>query len=121
MLQKRKQLRLRDHDHMQGGAYFLTLCTWDRICLFGDSINDDIIATPHGVVAQQCWEEIPAHFPDVIIDAYCVMPNHVHGIITVGNNHGCSLRPLSKLLAAPRSFLSLRLWHSLWDTPKAVT
>ncbi|MFZ1344403.1 transposase [Thiothrix eikelboomii] len=40
-----------------------------------------------GILVQQCWEAIPKHFPSVILDEFVVMPNHVHGIIVMGDNN----------------------------------
>jgi len=36
-----------------------------------------------GEIARRCWEDIPDHFPFVELDAFVIMPNHVHGIIVI--------------------------------------
>jgi len=36
-----------------------------------------------GEIAQQCWDQIPEHFPFVILDEFVIMPNHIHGIIII--------------------------------------
>ena len=32
-----------------------------------------------------CWQEIPVHFPQIVLHEYVIMPNHVHGIIEINN------------------------------------
>ena len=80
---RRRSIRLPDYDYSQVGAYFVTICTWKWICLFGDIINTEMCLNGLGRVAQERWEDIPKHFSAVEIDAFVVMPNHLHGIIVI--------------------------------------
>ena len=92
--------RLQGYDYGQNGAYFITICTKDRIHYFGDIISStgcetqnasgcetqniaSLRATPIGLIANEYWKKIPEHFPFVILDEFVVMPNHVHGIINI--------------------------------------
>ena len=79
----RRSIRLKGHDYSQPGAYFVTICTRDQECLFGHVVNGEMRLNDAGEIAQRCWEEIPRHFPLVELDAFVVMPNHVHGIIVI--------------------------------------
>ncbi len=84
----RRSIRLPGYDYSQPGAYFITICTHNREYLFGDVADGKMILNEFGNVAQQCWLEIPQHFKHVKLDAYVIMPNHVHGIIfIVGSRH----------------------------------
>ncbi len=83
----RRSIRLRGYDYSQSGSYFITICTHNRECLFGDVVDGKMILNEFGNVAQQCWLEIPQHFEHVELDAFVVMPNHVHGIIIINNNN----------------------------------
>ena len=77
----RKPLRLQGYDYTQANAYFITICTHQRMHLFG-TIHDGIMGlSPVGEIAETCWHSIPEHHPGVQIDAWIVMPNHVHGIL----------------------------------------
>jgi REP element-mobilizing transposase RayT len=79
----RRSIRLKDYDYTQNGAYFVTICTHQRMCLFG-TVNDGVLClNALGGIAAACWDAIPAHFPHVELDASVVMPNHVHGIIVI--------------------------------------
>jgi len=80
----RRSIRLRGYDYSQAGAYFVTICTNNRECLFGEVVDGEMRWNDAGRMVNKCWYEIPAHFPHVELDAFVVMPNHVHGIIVVG-------------------------------------
>jgi len=80
---RRRSLRLQGYDYAQAGAYFVTVCTWNRECLFGDVTNGEIRLNDAGRIAATCWSAITEHFPDVELDACVIMPNHVHGIIGI--------------------------------------
>jgi len=84
----RRSIRLRDYDYAQPGAYFITVCAYQRQCLFGEIVDGEMQLNEWGRVIQACWEAIPDHFPNVELDAFVIMPNHIHGIITiVGATH----------------------------------
>jgi REP element-mobilizing transposase RayT len=80
----RRSIRLREYDYSQPGAYFITICTQDRKCLFGQIENGQVVLSAAGEIAQSVWIGLPSRFPSVGLDEYVVMPNHVHGIILVG-------------------------------------
>jgi len=76
-----RSIRLKDYDYSQAGAYFVTICAKDKEYVFGDVVNGEVRLNELGIVAMQCWNAIPQHFPNVFLDEFIVMPNHVHGII----------------------------------------
>ena len=82
-LPQRKSPRLRGYDYAQEGAYFVTICTADRAHLFGQIIDGAMVLNGAGHIARSCWTEIPDHYPNVELDFYVIMPNHVHGIIVI--------------------------------------
>jgi putative transposase len=79
----RRSIRLPGYDYAQEGAYFVTIVTAQRQCLFGDVVEVAVRLSPLGMVAAACWQAIPQHFPGVEIDVWVIMPNHVHGIIVL--------------------------------------
>jgi REP element-mobilizing transposase RayT len=86
----RRSIRLPGYDYTSAGAYFITICTHNRQCLFGAIDNGQMGMNEVGRIAEQCWYEIPAHFPHAALDAMAVMPNHVHGIIWInGRDTAC--------------------------------
>jgi len=70
-------------DYGRNAAYFITICTANRDHYFGKIVNGEMIVSAIGQSALDCWHEIPAHFPFVVLDEFVVMPNHVHGIVVI--------------------------------------
>ena len=92
---KRKTLRLKGYDYAQTGAYFVTVCTRNRDCLFGEVVDGVMRVNSHGQTVVECWKAIPEHFKHVQVDEFMVMPNHIHGILVVtpvGATHASPLR-----------------------------
>jgi putative transposase len=80
-LRKRKSIRLKEYDYSSPGEYFVTICTHDQKCIFGDVINEEMHLSQEGIIARHYWMEIPEHFHNAVLDEFIIMPNHVHGII----------------------------------------
>jgi REP element-mobilizing transposase RayT len=79
----RKSIRLQGYDYSQAGAYFVTIVTYQRDCLFGKIIDGEMYINEDGKIVQKWWNEIPNHFQNVELGAFVIMPNHVHGIIWI--------------------------------------
>jgi putative transposase len=82
----RKSIRLQGYDYSGAGLYFITICTHDRLPLFGEIIDGEMILNDAGIEAEKCWRAIPEHFPSVTLHEFVIMPNHVHGIIAIAAN-----------------------------------
>jgi REP element-mobilizing transposase RayT len=79
----RRSIRLRGYDYKQSGAYFVTVVTHHRECLFGKVVDGEMRLNKAGCMVQAVWQQLPAHYPGVECDAFVVMPNHIHGIIVL--------------------------------------
>jgi len=79
----RRSIRLKGYDYSQAGAYFITLCTQDRACLFGKVVNGEMRLNDAGRMVLAEWNRLPERFPHLVLDAFVVMPNHVHGILVI--------------------------------------
>lgn len=79
--------RLKEWDYSSCGYYFVTICLKDKQCLFGEVQEGKIKFSEIGKVVQKCWLEIPAHFKNVGLDEFIVMPNHLHGIVIISNEY----------------------------------
>jgi len=75
-------------DYGSNAAYFVTICTANRAHDFGEIADGKMTLAPLGQSAMDCWNEIPAHFPFVVLDEFVVMPNHVHGIVVIDKPDG---------------------------------
>ncbi len=75
----RQSIRLKDYDYSRNGAYFVTLCTFDRACYF------DQFPLLREIVENR-WSEIQARYGNIWLDEYVIMPNHFHGIIVIDDS-----------------------------------
>lgn len=89
----RRSIRLPEHDYSLAGWYFVTIVTQGHICLFGEVTAGEITLNDIGHLIERCWNEIPSHFPNVQLDAFVIMPNHIHGIIIITDSVGAGLVP----------------------------
>jgi putative transposase len=80
----RRSIRLKGYDYSQNGAYFVTICTQDRRCLFGDIVQGVFVPNPAGKMIRQVWDEAPDHYP-IQHGEFVVMPNHIHAIVILSN------------------------------------
>ena len=79
----RRSIRLKGYDYTQAGLYFVTVCTHDRLQLFGEIQDDRMIPNDGGQIVKHCWLAIPEHYPGTQLHGHVVMPNHLHGIIAI--------------------------------------
>ena len=77
----RRSIRLTDYDYASPGAYFVTICVRRHECVLGNVVGGQMVANEAGQVAEAQWRDLPRHHPHVELDAFVVMPNHLHGII----------------------------------------
>jgi putative transposase len=84
----RRSIRLKGYDYTQPGAYFITICAQGRACLFGEIIDGEMHLNEAGQIVVQTWQDLLNHISNVQLDAFVVMPNHVHGIIIITDHAG---------------------------------
>jgi REP element-mobilizing transposase RayT len=77
----RRSVRLRGYDYSWPGAYYVTICTYGRECVFGAVRRRAVRLNEYGRVARDEWLRSASVRPGIVLDAFVVMPNHVHGII----------------------------------------
>ena len=105
----RRSTRLRGYDYSRRGHYFVTIVTARRDEVFGAVVDGEMRLSAEGACVAEVWASLPRHYPHVSLDAFVVMPNHIHGIVTFGRDPGQGVEraPLSeivrgfKTLAAP--------------------
>jgi putative transposase len=89
---RRKQIRLKDFDYSGIGAYFVTIVTKNHRCLFGEIRDGKVILSRIGEKAKEFWKEIPIHFCTIELDEFIIMPNHIHGILSISEAVGLGKR-----------------------------
>ena len=80
--------RLQNWDYGWNGSYFITICTKGRESHLGNIADENMCLSQAGKLVYQLWYEIPDHFLFVLLDAFVVMPNHIHGIIVIDKTDG---------------------------------
>jgi putative transposase len=83
----RRSIRLKEYDYMSAGWYYVTICTHNRECLFGDVNHGKMVLNAFGKLVESTWYDLPNHNTNVNLDQFIVMPNHVHGIIILNDVH----------------------------------
>jgi REP element-mobilizing transposase RayT len=80
---RRRSIRLREYDYSRRGAYFVTICTQNRECLFGNIQHNEMVLNQAGEMAYKTCNNLSIKCPGIEIDEFIIMPNHVHGIIII--------------------------------------
>ena len=96
-IHRRRSIRLQGYDYSQAGAYFLTICTHERKCLFGEITDDKMHLNDAGRIVAEEWLKTPVIRAEIELDEWVVMPNHFHGIAVITdtgatNRHGAKKR-----------------------------
>jgi hypothetical protein len=105
----RRSIRLQGYDYFSPGAYFITICTFQRSPLLGEIVGREMHLNTLRQAAHDCWNALPNHFPQVKPDSFVVMPNHVHGVLwltPVGAQHAAPLHPV--MLGAAKHLVCLQ-------------
>ena len=112
---RRKSIRLRGYDYRRSGAYFVTMCVKNRVCLFGDVVDGEMHLNAYGEVVQAVWDGLPNHYQHVVLDEFVVMPNHIHAIIvldrqlSMGDGKPSKRHGLSEIVRAFKTFSARRI------------
>jgi REP element-mobilizing transposase RayT len=121
----RRSIRLKGYDYSQQGAYFVTICTKNRACLFGEIQQGQMNLNDLGKVVNDTWGNLPNHYAYIELDTFVIMPNHIHGIILLSDilvgAIGAGLKPapttatitkrqpLSEIIRALKTFSARRI------------
>ena len=79
----RRSIRLKEYDYSQAGAYFVTVCAWNRECLFGKVVDGEMQLNDIGRIVADEWTRSCEIRQEIELDEWIVMPNHIHGIIII--------------------------------------
>ena len=81
----RRSVRLRNYDYGQAGAYFVTLVVHGRDLALGMVVDGEVQLSPVGRLVQEEWRRTPELRPELELDAFVIMPNHLHGIVVISS------------------------------------
>jgi REP element-mobilizing transposase RayT len=107
----RRSIRLQKYDYAQAGAYYITTVVCGREHLLGAIQQDEMRLNKYGQIIQYAWLDLPNHYPHVELGAFCIMPNHMHGIIILNDveRAGIKRHPLPEIVRAFKSFSARRI------------
>ena len=109
----RRSIRLPGYDYRQSGAYFVTMCAYQRQCMFGEVVDGQMVLNQYGAIVADEWQKSSVIRQEIELDAWIVMPNHFHGIVIIENhvgandNHHVRANGRSPLRMKPKSLSSL--------------
>lgn len=83
VLRHRRSIRLRGYDYSRPGTYFVTVCTHRKEHLLGEVAEGDMKPSQCGEIVGLHWRDLPRHYPQIRLDSFVVMPNHVHGTVEI--------------------------------------
>ena len=109
---QRKPLRLPGYDYASPGAYFITICTKDKRCLFGEIINSEMRANRLGVIVEEQLATTVAVRSGVALDLHVVMPNHMHAIIMVVDQPDGQPNVLGNIIKRYKAEVTKRIWQA---------
>lgn len=90
----RRSIRLSEYDYTRAGVYFVTICTWQRECLFGEVVDGTMCLNGHGEKVQEEWLLTAELRDHVILDEFIVMPNHFHAVLMIDDCRVTACRDL---------------------------
>jgi len=105
---------LQGFDYNAPGVYFITICTKEKehilsqVCTVGADVLDGptLELTNYGMIADKYINELNAHYEDISVDNYVIMPNHIHLLLSVVISGASGTTPPTKQHAAIPRFVS---------------
>lgn len=121
-LPQRKTVRLRGYDYAAPNWYFVTICVEGRRSILGEVIGEDVKLSRSGRIVADTWNRLPDFYPSVSLEKFVVMPNHVHGIVVLGEvvpkpeiPHPCK-RVLSEVIRGFKSMSAREINRGMRDS-----
>lgn len=123
-LPQRKSNRLPDYDYSTPGAYFITICAADREIMFWDGVGADNIRPENvtlsaiGKLVEQGIQNIPIHYENISIDKYCIMPDHIHFILSIqpdSSGRMISAPTVSTVVGSMKWWISRQVGRPIWQ------
>jgi putative transposase len=108
----RRSIRLKGYDYSAPGAYFITFCTHQRECLFGEIIDGAMHLNPYGKIVQEEWIQSSTIRQEIELDEWIIMPDHMHGIVMI-TDHNADARTHGRVPRSPKPCIPPRKPQSI--------
>lgn len=79
----RRSIRLKGYDYASGGAYFVTICTFRRHCLFGQIVDGEMQLNEIDHIVAEEWLQSRMMRKEIDFGQWVIVPNHLHGIVWI--------------------------------------
>ena len=112
----RRSIRLKGYDYSQPGAYFITVCTHNRKPVLGRIMDAKMELSDYGRIVSARWLNLPRHYSHLELNAFVVMPNHIHGILMFRSTELAKRHPVSEIVRSFKTFSSRRI-NEIRDIP----
>ena len=107
---RRKPLRLPGFDYHAPGAFFVTICTFQRRPVLGTVCDDGVDPSEAGLMVARAWAALPSAYRGVLLDEFVVMPNHLHGLLLLNTEPPADVCEAEPVLALPDVVQRLKSW-----------
>ena len=111
-LPRRKNIRLKYYDYSEEGMYFITICTRNRIKLFGEIETKEIKLTKVGKIVEKSIINLEKIYNNITIDEYIVMPNHIHIIIIINEKNNLTI---SRIINQYKGRITKTIGYPIWQ------
>ncbi|MBI5400215.1 transposase [Candidatus Saganbacteria bacterium] len=96
---RKESTRLPNWDYSDPGAYFVTICSKDRLCCLSDIKDGKIKLSKIGNIVQEEWHKTEKIRSNIKLDIYAIMPNHFHGIIIITENQNITVETTRRVVS----------------------
>jgi len=103
----RKSIRLKECDYGQVGGYFVTICTHERQCVFGEVVDGHMRLNEIGRIVEEEWRKTAEIRGNVELDVFVIMPNHSHGILIITDSAVGATRRVAPRTLRPNTLGSI--------------
>ncbi len=123
-LPKRKPNRLKGFDYSSAGSYFITVCIADKkkILWHDTDVNkidpNNLPLSDTGKIVEEAIIQIPVYYPDMVVDTYCIMPDHIHLLITVHSHmpeHKSNKNRVITAVTSMKRWVSRQVGNPIWQ------
>lgn len=119
-LKKRKDLRLKDYDYSLPGAYFVTVCTQNKKPILWNvgAATCRPTLSKYGSVVKIAIQQISEYYPMISVDKYCIMPDHIHMILSINTNEDgrqIAAPTISTVVGHMKRWVSIQLGLPIWQ------
>ena len=119
-LPKRKQIRIENYDYSTPGAYFITVCIANRKPILWNvgAATCRPNLSKIGTVVETAIMQIPEYYPMISVDKYCIMPDHIHMILTINTDEDgrqIAAPTVSMVVGHMKRWVSMQIGHSIWQ------